>query len=895
MASASEKQAIENARAALKADQDREFIERVFSKADTAEEGLTPAALRARSAGVRRDVLLDNARATRLEPLPAREIAEETVLWVSGLPATSAGRDVAAALMVPGGTVVGCALYSLAQWELAEHEARRTDDMLDLRTWGLVAFRSAAEAEAALDHPGRYMVGGTEIAVCKSDLGTHLCYDFDGALWDCWLALHTVRVEGIPQDLATKKELKEFLVTELPDTTVDTVTIVHHYDAVSGEMIGDALVTVGPDLSAVAALQSTRLSTGDDPSRMSTLKVSMTDVVFEVESDLFYDDPRVRRAKERKSRKRPPTPPASATPKVVERSESKPDVFVRHEANEIQMMLAEDCMKIEDWTAAIKALEKYLTMVPGSKKAAKMLAKAQKKQVDEKTKARVAPKGKPKKVFSSGMWTMARVSSKSIGPPRKTKEEIAAGYMARRRDRERKAREEFRASKKQDVFSLVGALGGSGAAKPGLKMAFGRGTISMSTILNHGKGKESLGKAGHAHLLNMSDGSVLKTGTKSREWDLKHSSLTDTISRASGEIEKLMAKGENTKLFDGLEHPPRRPTEHLSFQLNELQKRGPANTLPRPQNQFGHQCVVPAFTQIEKIRKVTDLCEYITITEPREQERAAAAITRAAQNMKKRREANAIVAMMRKQDAERKRAAEKQRREEEAAQAAAVEAARLEALRREAESPATKETRALFEEMDEDGSGTLDKDEIRILAKRLGKKLTNAKLDAAMAEMDADGNGDVDFDEFLSWWKQTGSKGFLAGLTFSFLKRKKAEETQLLAPEPDEESYFDTERAEAEQRLLDQKAEQQAVSRRIMDNAVSLQAAASLDVAGEDGKFASRMVGALSDFKLGADVATGHDRGRSLRVSTRALVAGPAAHLRTGMGYGGHVPQPPPK
>jgi calmodulin len=476
--------------------------------------------------------------------------------------------------------------------------------------------------------------------------------------------------------------------------------------------------------------------------------------------------------------------------------------------------------------------------------------------------------------------------------------------MARRRERERKAREDFRASKKQDVFSLVGALGGSGAAKPGLKMAFGRGKISMSTILNHGKGKESIGQAGHAHLLNMSDGSVLKTGTKSREWDLKHSSLTDTISRASSEIEQLMAKGENTKLFDELEHPPRRPTEHLSFQLKELEKRGPANTLPRPQNQFGHQCVVPAFTQIEKIKKVTDLCEYITITEPREQEQAAAAIARAAQNMKKRREANALMKMMREQAAERKRAAEKQRREEEAAQAAAEEAARLEALRREAESPATQEARALFDEIDEDGSGALDRDEIRVLAKRLGKKLTNAKLDAAMAEMDADGNGDVDFDEFLSWWKQTGSKGFLAGLTFNFLKRKKAEETEadraeLLAPEPVEEAYFDTfkrERAEAEQRLLDKKAEQHAVSRRIMDNAGSLQAVGSLGVAGEDGKFASRMTGAFGDFKLGADVVTGHDRGRSLRVSTRALVAGPAAHARTmGMSYGGHVPQPPPK
>jgi len=909
-ASAAEKKAIENARKQLKADQDREFIEQVFGKADAAEEGLAPAAHRARDAAVRLDALAHEARVERLQPLAPREVAEDAAVWVRGLPAAATGAEVAAALAAPGGTVIGCALHRLALWELDEHEARRTDDMPDLRTWGLVAFSSAEEAAAALDHPERFLAGDVELSVCKSDLANHLCYDFDGALWDCWMGLHTVRVQGIPQDLAEKKDLQAYLLQELPSVEVRTVTIVHHYDAGSGGMIGDALITVGPDLSAVAALLSARLRWvgSDDPALAATLQISMTDVVFEVESDLFYEDRRVRRAKERRARKRPPTPPASAMPKAVRESESNPDMFVRHEADEIQMMLAEDSMKIEDWAAAIKSLEKYLKMEPSSQKAAKMMAKAKKKQEEEKTKAREAPKGKPKKVFSTGMWTMARASSKAIGPPRKTKEEIAAGYMKRRRDRAVKAREDFQASKKQDVFALVGALGGGGAAKPGLKMAFGRGKISMSTILNHSKGKESLGKAGHAHLLNMSDGSVLKTGKKSREWDLAHSSVSDTISRARDEIGRMMEKGENTKAYDGLEHPPRRPTEHLSFQLKALEKRGPANTAPRPDNQFGHQCVLPAFTQIEKIKKVTDLCEYITVTEPREQEQAAAAIARAAQNLKKRREANALMKALREQAAQKKLEEERARAEEEAARAAAEETARLEALRRAAESPTTKEARALFEEIDEDDGGTLDRNEIRILAKRLGKKLTDAKLDEAMAQMDADGNGDVDFGEFLSWWKETGSKGFFSGLTFNFLKGKKASETEeeraaLMAPEPAEETYFDTfkrERAEAEERLAAKKAEQDAVSRRIMDNAGSLQAVGSLGVAGEDGKFASRMTGAFNDFSLGADVVTGQDRGRSLRVSTRTLLVGPAGKARTmGMGHGGQqeeelVPHPPP-
>jgi len=128
--------------------------------------------------------------------------------------------------------------------------------------------------------------------------------------------------------------------------------------------------------------------------------------------------------------------------------------------------------------------------------------------------------------------------------------------------------------------------------------------------------------------------------------------------------------------------------------------------------------VVPAFTQIEKIKKVTDLCEYIAITEPQEQEAAAAAISRAAANMRKRREANSLMKVMRVEAAQRKKVADEKRKAEEAVAAAAAEAARLEALRREAESPDTKEARGIFEEIDEDDGGTLDREEIRILAVR---------------------------------------------------------------------------------------------------------------------------------------------------------------------------------
>ncbi len=59
---------------------------------------------------------------------------------------------------------------------------------------------------------------------------------------------------------------------------------------------------------------------------------------------------------------------------------------------------------------------------------------------------------------------------------------------------------------------------------------------------------------------------------------------------------------------------------------------------------------------------------------------------------------------------------------------------------------------SIFELMDEDGGGVLDKDEIRSLARAMGVKLTDGELKDAMAEMDEDGSGEVDFEEFYHWW-----------------------------------------------------------------------------------------------------------------------------------------------
>ena len=60
----------------------------------------------------------------------------------------------------------------------------------------------------------------------------------------------------------------------------------------------------------------------------------------------------------------------------------------------------------------------------------------------------------------------------------------------------------------------------------------------------------------------------------------------------------------------------------------------------------------------------------------------------------------------------------------------------------------------LFQEADADGSGGLDRDEIRALARSLGNPLSEEELNVAMREMDEDGGGSVEFDEFLAWFRR---------------------------------------------------------------------------------------------------------------------------------------------
>jgi MFS family permease len=60
--------------------------------------------------------------------------------------------------------------------------------------------------------------------------------------------------------------------------------------------------------------------------------------------------------------------------------------------------------------------------------------------------------------------------------------------------------------------------------------------------------------------------------------------------------------------------------------------------------------------------------------------------------------------------------------------------------------------REIFDEIDTDGDGLLDREEIAQLAKRMDRPLSSAELDAALAELDPRRTGHVTFEQFAVWY-----------------------------------------------------------------------------------------------------------------------------------------------
>ena len=93
----------------------------------------------------------------------------------------------------------------------------------------------------------------------------------------------------------------------------------------------------------------------------------------------------------------------------------------------------------------------------------------------------------------------------------------------------------------------------------------------------------------------------------------------------------------------------------------------------------------------------------------------------------------------------------------------AEEEARAAALREEAER--------MFTQIDLDGDGTLNLEELKELARQLGVELTERAAHSAFLEVDTDGNSEIDFEEFFVFFlanrdKDTG--GLRAGFTSFF-------------------------------------------------------------------------------------------------------------------------------
>ena len=71
-----------------------------------------------------------------------------------------------------------------------------------------------------------------------------------------------------------------------------------------------------------------------------------------------------------------------------------------------------------------------------------------------------------------------------------------------------------------------------------------------------------------------------------------------------------------------------------------------------------------------------------------------------------------------------------------------------------------KDLKEVFDMVDEDGSGLLDREEVALVVEFFAgeKEVSDQDIDGAMELMDEDGSGEVDFEEFLGWWKKSRTR-----------------------------------------------------------------------------------------------------------------------------------------
>mmetsp|Transcript_101590 Transcript_101590/g.185375 ORF Transcript_101590/g.185375 Transcript_101590/m.185375 type:complete len:1014 (-) Transcript_101590:193-3234(-) len=78
--------------------------------------------------------------------------------------------------------------------------------------------------------------------------------------------------------------------------------------------------------------------------------------------------------------------------------------------------------------------------------------------------------------------------------------------------------------------------------------------------------------------------------------------------------------------------------------------------------------------------------------------------------------------------------------------------------------------RAVFNNYDKDGSGSIDLQELSQMCKELGRTVTEAQAKEAMKQLDRDGSGKCDFNEFLLYWTSKPILGGYDEITLQMMK-----------------------------------------------------------------------------------------------------------------------------
>jgi Ca2+-binding EF-hand superfamily protein len=77
----------------------------------------------------------------------------------------------------------------------------------------------------------------------------------------------------------------------------------------------------------------------------------------------------------------------------------------------------------------------------------------------------------------------------------------------------------------------------------------------------------------------------------------------------------------------------------------------------------------------------------------------------------------------------------------------------------ESRGPDEAEMRQIFDELDSDNNGVLERSEVRTMATRLGLEISDSEVDDAMAEVSGynSGAGEVTYESFASWFRELGA------------------------------------------------------------------------------------------------------------------------------------------